>query len=79
MVLGVTAVTATSRIMKAVVPSHSQISTRFAALAVVMPVPAALTWIESIRSPLVETGTNAVMLAPANEAVAVGARVVQAV
>ena len=34
---------------------------------------------ESILSPLVEIGTKAVMLAPANDAVAVGARVVHAV
>jgi len=42
-VLGVTAVTATSRIMNAVVPSQSQIFTRLAAFAVVIPVPTALT------------------------------------
>jgi hypothetical protein len=76
---GVTAVTAISCIKNAVVPSHIQMPTMFAALAVVMLVPTALTCIESILKPLVDAGTKAVILAPARDAVAVGARVVHAV
>tara|TARA_R110002126_G_scaffold28540_4_gene95148 strand:- start:2887 stop:3231 length:345 start_codon:yes stop_codon:yes gene_type:complete len=76
---GVTAVTAISCIRKAVVPSHIQMPTSCAALTVDMLVPTALTWIESILNPLVDGGTKAVMLAPARDAVAVGARVVHAV
>jgi len=78
-VLGVVASTGISAIRNAVVPSHIQTPTSWAALAVVMPVPTLLTWMLSIRRPLVEAGTKAMMLAPAKLAVAVGARVVHAV
>ena len=48
-VLGVVASTGISAIRNAVVPSHNQMSTSWAALAVEMPVPQLLTWMLSMN------------------------------